>query len=64
MKNDIALIRLARPVDFTENIRPACLRTNLADVQPGIQLIITGWGTTSAISELIFFVLFRMDICL
>ena len=44
-QNDIALFRLAERVEFTDIIRPACLRTDLADVSPSVGLIITGWGS-------------------
>lgn len=30
--NDIALIRLTGPIQFTDDIRPACLRSDLMDV--------------------------------
>lgn len=49
--NDIALIRVERQIQFTEYIRPACLRTDMSDVSPDVELIITGWGTTSALSK-------------
>lgn len=52
-KNDIALMRLSSPVPFTDsNIRPACLRTALADVPPNQELYLTGWGATEAESKL------------
>ncbi|XP_072388528.1 venom protease-like isoform X2 [Diabrotica undecimpunctata] len=43
--DDIALLQLDRPVQFTEYIQPICLfsSTDLANVQ----LIATGWGKTS-----------------
>ncbi|XP_031627884.1 serine protease persephone-like [Contarinia nasturtii] len=47
-KNDIALVRLAQRIQFTENIRPACLRTDLTDIRPEIEMLVTGWGTTSS----------------
>lgn len=47
-KNDIALIRVAERIKFTDNIRPACLQTNLNDVLPNTELYVTGWGSTSA----------------
>uniref|UniRef100_A0A7M5XA90 Vitamin K-dependent protein C n=2 Tax=Clytia hemisphaerica TaxID=252671 RepID=A0A7M5XA90_9CNID len=44
--NDIALIPMNRPVQYTSNIRPACL----VDVAPpaGSEVVISGWGTISA----------------
>ncbi|XP_037030140.1 serine protease Hayan-like isoform X2 [Bradysia coprophila] len=45
--DDIALIRVSSPIPFGDNIRPACLRSNISDVEPNVQLIVTGWGRTS-----------------
>jgi secreted trypsin-like serine protease len=42
-KNDIALLRLASNVQFTENIRPACLWQS--DVINYTKTIATGYGT-------------------
>lgn len=53
-KNDIALLRIAERINFNENIRPACLQTDLNDISPDTQLFITGWGTTSAERKLYF----------
>lgn len=38
-KNDISLIRVAERIIFTENIRPACLQTNINDVLPNTELV-------------------------
>ncbi|XP_059614153.1 serine protease persephone-like isoform X2 [Phlebotomus argentipes] len=45
--HDIALIRLARPAEMNENVKPACLNTNLDDVPEHTHLVVTGWGVTS-----------------
>lgn len=45
--NDIALIRLTQSISFSETIRPACLRTNIDDIDSDVQLFVTGWGSTS-----------------
>uniref|UniRef100_A0A6B2ELD2 Putative trypsin-like serine protease n=1 Tax=Phlebotomus kandelakii TaxID=1109342 RepID=A0A6B2ELD2_9DIPT len=45
--NDIAVIRLARPAEMNENVKPACLYTDLDDVSDNVPLIVTGWGSTS-----------------
>lgn len=45
--DDIALIRVSSPIPFDDNIRPACLRSNISDIEPNVQLIVTGWGRTS-----------------
>lgn len=52
--NDIALVRLALPVSFNDNVRPACLRTELNDISPSVELDITGWGSVEAASKLIY----------
>ncbi|XP_031624690.1 serine protease persephone-like [Contarinia nasturtii] len=43
-KNDIALIRLTKKIYFSNTIRPACLHTDMNDVDT--KLIVTGWGST------------------
>ncbi|GAB0096356.1 serine protease persephone-like [Sergentomyia squamirostris] len=45
--DDIALIRLARPAEMNENVKPACLSTDSRDAPENISLIVTGWGSTS-----------------
>lgn len=49
LHNDIALIKLAKPVNFTEFISPICLPLT-ADLQnqadEGKQFTVIGWGTT------------------
>lgn len=47
IENDIALIRLVRPVAFSDQIQPACLPKNENDQYVGRWGIISGWGTTS-----------------
>ncbi|GJQ86333.1 hypothetical protein Trydic_g15243 [Trypoxylus dichotomus] len=46
--NDIALLRLAKPAEFTENVKPVCLNTN-----PDIQgpLTVAGWGFVNVTTE-------------
>lgn len=46
-QNDIALIQLDRPVEFSDRVRPACIRTQLEDVSTETDLIVIGWGSTS-----------------
>ncbi|XP_028178584.1 serine protease 7-like, partial [Ostrinia furnacalis] len=45
-KNDIALIRLARPAIYNEFVRPICLTNSdvLRSVNEGVKLITAGWG--------------------
>lgn len=43
--NDIAVLRLKRPVSFNEYIRPVCLPNRTGDTYFGKTAIATGWGT-------------------
>ncbi|XP_031631934.1 serine protease Hayan-like [Contarinia nasturtii] len=46
-KNDIALLELTLKIAFSNAIRPACLYTNIEDVDTATKLIVTGWGNTN-----------------
>lgn len=46
--NDIALIRVKKPILFTENVRPACLQTDIRDENAEVKLLVAGWGSISA----------------
>ena len=48
-ENDIALIRLDRPVPTADHTSPICLPTK--SVQPGRQVTVAGWGTVSEVSR-------------
>lgn len=50
--NDIALLKLSKPVVINKYVSPACLYTK--DDDP-IGLIITGWGTTSLATSILKF---------
>ncbi|XP_077406772.1 transmembrane protease serine 9-like [Vanacampus margaritifer] len=43
--NDIALLRLATPVTFTDYIRPVCLVASSSMFNTGTHSWVTGWGT-------------------
>lgn len=45
--NDIALLRLSSPVNFTDYIVPACLAAPNSTFFAGVDVWVTGWGTTS-----------------
>jgi len=46
--NDIALIKLSSPVDYSHGISPICLPINLgSQLFEGKHATVTGWGTTS-----------------
>lgn len=47
-KNDIALIRTRKEIIFSSFARPACLETNMQDLDTDVQLDIAGWGSSSA----------------
>jgi len=44
MNNDIAMFKLAQPVQFNQYVKPACLPSGSAPV--GTKCYITGWGKT------------------
>ncbi|GCB71721.1 hypothetical protein scyTo_0001681 [Scyliorhinus torazame] len=44
--NDIALMKLTRPLQFTDYVRPACLPTHDQQFLPGMACWITGFGHT------------------
>lgn len=50
ISNDISIIKLERPVSFTDQIRPACLYSNIGNPSP---VLVTGWGLTKQLSKLI-----------
>eukprot|EP00057_Strongylocentrotus_purpuratus_P026767 XP_011681241.1 PREDICTED: ovochymase-2-like [Strongylocentrotus purpuratus] len=44
--NDIALIRLAEPVTFSDYVRPACLSESSDELKDYRRCLVAGWGTT------------------
>jgi secreted trypsin-like serine protease len=48
-ENDIAIIRLDRPVIATEHTSPICLPSN--NLSPGLQVTVAGWGTVAETSR-------------
>ncbi|XP_072273232.1 serine protease 27-like [Pyxicephalus adspersus] len=44
---DIALVKLASPVTYSEYIRPICLPSSSTTFPCGMECWVTGWGTTS-----------------
>lgn len=51
-KNDIALIEFTGSVEFSDLVRPACIRTDTSDIPESRELIIAGWGSIEAESNL------------
>ena len=43
-QNDIALLRVAKPITFTSTVQPAQLQTDLRDKNRDIKLLVTGWN--------------------
>ncbi|GLD75012.1 transmembrane protease serine 9-like isoform X2 [Lates japonicus] len=43
--NDIALLKLSSPVNFTDFIRPVCLAASDSTYHNGTNTYVTGWGT-------------------
>merc|ERR1739838_843891 len=46
--NDYAILRLANPVTFTNEVSPACLPADLSATFAGVLATVTGWGTLIA----------------
>ncbi|XP_055457492.1 serine protease 42-like [Psammomys obesus] len=46
IENDIALLKLQYPVNFTSNIHPICLPSETFYVKTGTSCWVTGWGRT------------------
>merc|ERR1719367_729253 len=46
--NDHGIIRLANPVNFTNEVSPACLPADLSAKNVGVLATATGWGTLSS----------------
>jgi len=40
--NDVAMLKLSRPVQYNQYVQPACLPSG--DPQPGSTCVLTGWG--------------------
>ena len=43
--NDIAIIKLEVPLNFSENVGPACLPKKSYDPKAGTECFISGWGS-------------------
>uniref|UniRef100_A0A8D3B096 Peptidase S1 domain-containing protein n=1 Tax=Scophthalmus maximus TaxID=52904 RepID=A0A8D3B096_SCOMX len=46
--NDITLLRLSSPVDFSDYIRPVCLAADNSSFPSGTSCWVTGWGNTQS----------------
>ena len=45
MENDIAILKLAKPLVFNKYVQPACLPDKTYSYPTGENLIISGWGS-------------------
>lgn len=52
---DMALLRLARPFNVTDSVRPVCTHSDAANAQPGSgrfrMCVVTGWAPSRAASS-------------
>lgn len=49
MENDMAILELAMPLKFTDQVHSICLPDeSMKKIADGIQLVIAGWGVTKA----------------
>ena len=44
MGNDILLIKLTEPIEFSDQITPVCIPDQDYELQPGKRAYTTGWG--------------------
>ena len=44
--NDIALLKLSKPITYTDNIQPVCMPSKTAGSYNGEDATVTGWGAT------------------
>ena len=42
--NDISLLKMAKPVQFTDYIRPVCMPTPKTEITDGRRCTLVGWG--------------------
>lgn len=56
-QNDIALLKLAKHIEFNDAIFPACLNTNIEDISSFVGLTACGWGVTESELQYINFLM-------
>lgn len=61
-QNDIALLKLDKPVPFGDLVRPACIRTDLSDVPESVELLVSGWGRVNCSDSKISHVLQKTNL--
>ena len=45
LDNDIAILKLEKPLEFNKNIQPACLPSDDFEPEVGSTCFVSGWGT-------------------
>ena len=63
LKNDIALVRLVEPVEFSDYVRPVCLATSSNETADYRRCWIAGWGTTSYGGEFVILIFSLLKVC-
>ena len=51
--NDVCLLQLSAPVDFTDYIQPVCLAAAASTFPAGTETWVTGWGTIATGGEML-----------
>lgn len=62
--NDVALLKTARQLKWTNDLRPACLPQPIAEDFSGVQATVAGWGFTNedrAKGQRVFFLTTTVD---
>lgn len=44
--NDIVLLQLDQPVQYTQFLKPICINDGELNYPPGLNCMVTGWGRT------------------
>lgn len=60
-ENDICLLKLSAPVTFTSYVQPVCLASENSTFFSGISSWITGFGLTSKLQNIYFFIRIAPD---
>jgi hypothetical protein len=48
--NDIALIELVRPIEYSENVQPICMPDDSVCLPTGTKCAATGWGVQETLT--------------
>jgi len=61
LADDIALINLNTPVEWSNHVQPACLPNPDKESFSGVLATVAGWGWTDEVKKGIHFVIIRSD---